>query len=494
MHLRVENLGPLREAEVDLSKRLIVLTGPNNTGKTYLAWSVYGLSQARVRSPLKVPFLDDWAQSLVSSPSHELDLETLPSGRLQELLLALAARYREQLHLCFAAERDAFRDVKIELVEGGGIRELVSAFDKPGFMSFLRLSPVPETLASSRCVLVRAVEGTSRLKLAVLDGSTGLRTIGSLGLREGESPPSQTELDSLTKEWLGGATSKELAQAEGAIREILEGGASRAFFQPCTLFPAERIAVNIFAKELALKRSKLVDDLVDEALDGREGLPLERVTERVGRYPWPIRDSLRVANDLAQLAKQGSSFADLAEELEASVLGGRVRASEQGEMLFSPSSSPERQLNMHLTASVVKSLSSLVFYFRHMAKLGDFIIVDEPELNLHPDNQRVIARVLAKAVNRGFRVMISTHSDYIIRELNNLIMLSRLSEEEQEDLGFEPEWALAPEKVGVYLFDGGTAQPVPVEETGFSVKTIDEVTNKLNADTQRLYARLEGEG
>lgn len=495
MHLRVENLGPLREAEVDLSKSLIVLTGPNNTGKTYLAWSVYGLSQARTQSPLKVPILDEWAQSMMGSSSHELDLETMPSGRLQELLLALAASYREQLHLCFAAERDAFRDVKVELVEdGGGIRDIVSAFDHPGIMSFLRLSALPETLASSRCVLVRAVEGTSRLKLAVLDGSTGLRTLGSLALREGESPPSDAELDAITQEWLGGAPSKELAQAARTIREILEAGVSRAFLQPCVLFPAERIAVNIFAKELALKRSKLVDDLVDEALEGREGLPLERVTERVGRYPWPIRDSLRVANDLAQLAKQGSSFADLAEELEASVLGGRVRASEHGEMLFSPSSSPERQLNMHLTASVVKSLSSLVFYFRHMAKLGDFIIVDEPELNLHPDNQRVIARVLAKAVNRGFRVMVSTHSDYVIRELNNLIMLSRLPEEELEALGFEPEWALAPEKVGVYLFSGGTAKSVPVEETGFSVGTIDEVTSRLNADTQKLYARLEGEG
>ncbi|WP_437597793.1 AAA family ATPase [Sorangium sp. So ce590] len=43
MRCRVENLGPLREAEVDLSKDLIVLTGPNNSGKTYLAWAVYGL-------------------------------------------------------------------------------------------------------------------------------------------------------------------------------------------------------------------------------------------------------------------------------------------------------------------------------------------------------------------------------------------------------------------------------------------------------------------
>jgi predicted ATPase len=58
-----------------------------------------------------------------------------------------------------------------------------------------------------------------------------------------------------------------------------------------------------------------------------------------------------------------------------------------------------------------------------LAQEGDFIIIDEPELNLHPDNQRKIARWLVRVVNAGFKVMITTHSDYIIREFNNLIML-----------------------------------------------------------------------
>jgi hypothetical protein len=493
MHLRVENLGPLREAEVDLSKRLIVLTGPNNTGKTYLAWSVYGLSQVR-SPPLKSAFIDGLAETLMSSPSHELDLDDVSSGGLREFIFALAATYRGRLHQCFAAERDAFRDAKIEFGANGSVRDVVSSSGVSTRLSFLPTSPAPETLASSRCVLVRAVKNFSRLKLAVLDGSTAARVFGHLREPEGEPLPSEAELDAITDDWLAGATQREQSLVERTIRETLEDVFGSAFRPHCTLFPAERIAVNIFAKELALNRSKLVDDLVDQALEGREGLPLDRITEKVGRYPWPIRDSLRVANDLALLSKRESPFVSLAEELEAAVLGGRLRTSEHGEATFSPSASPERQLSLHLTASVVKSLSSLVFYFRHLARHDDFIIVDEPELNLHPDNQRMIARLLAKAVNRGFRVMISTHSDYVLRELNNLIMLSRVPEGEREGLGFEPAWALAPEKVGVYLFDGGIAQPVPVEETGFSVKTIDEVTNKLNADTQRLYARLEGEG
>jgi recombinational DNA repair ATPase RecF len=43
MIFNVKNLGYIEEASVDLSKDLIVLTGQNNTGKTYLAYTIYEL-------------------------------------------------------------------------------------------------------------------------------------------------------------------------------------------------------------------------------------------------------------------------------------------------------------------------------------------------------------------------------------------------------------------------------------------------------------------
>jgi predicted ATPase len=60
------------------------------------------------------------------------------------------------------------------------------------------------------------------------------------------------------------------------------------------------------------------------------------------------------------------------------------------------------------------------------------LIIDEPELNLHPENQRKIARLLATLVNIGIKVFITTHSDYIIKELNLLIMMNQESKRLQE--------------------------------------------------------------
>jgi predicted ATPase len=43
MKLAVKNLGPVSYAEVDLSKDLLIFTGENNSGKTYLAYTVHAI-------------------------------------------------------------------------------------------------------------------------------------------------------------------------------------------------------------------------------------------------------------------------------------------------------------------------------------------------------------------------------------------------------------------------------------------------------------------
>lgn len=459
MFFRAQNLGPLRDAEVDLSKDLIVLAGPNNSGKTYLAWGVYGLYRSR---PTPRMNLNRWVRQLVESPEHAIDLAELFAQSGAELLESMATEYKTKLHLCFAAESVHFAGTSVSLREG----------DLHGNKSAFATSVRPLSFPSRQMEvfsLMKEAAGSTRLVWTMFD----------------QAPPR-----AITTSLLTSLTPSERESLDKELDLQVRNRLAYRLFARCTLFPAERIAVNLFAKELALMRTELVDEMVDADLDGQPGASQELVQRKAGRYPWPIRDSLKTANDLANLSREKGSFAPLADEIEAEVLGGDVVVSDTGEMLFSPRGAADARLQMHLTASVVKSLSSLVFYFRYLARQGDFLIIDEPELNLHPDNQRKITRLLAKAVHLGFKVMMSTHSDYVIRELNHLVMLSKLPEGEAQKLGYDPASALAPERLGVYLFNEQHAEPVPVGETGFSIKTIDDVVNQLNADEQRLYARL----
>jgi predicted ATPase len=231
--------------------------------------------------------------------------------------------------------------------------------------------------------------------------------------------------------------------------------------------------------------------------NGKNQALTDLLKDRINRYSEPIQDELELSERYDILRKQNSEFNYLANELESQFLKGRVHASEAGDLRFTPDDS-KKELEIHTTSSTVKSLSPLVFYLRHIAIKNDFIIIDEPELNLHPDNQRKIARFMGRLVQEGFKILVSTHSDYIVRELNNLIMLHAGTKQKPEiaqDLlqthGYNPNELLDKDQIGVYLFRlGQPVAAVPMQDTGFNVATIDEEAHKLNQTSQDIYFNL----
>ena len=44
MRIRIENLGPVKKIELDLSRKFMVFTGLNGTGKTYVSYVIYCIS------------------------------------------------------------------------------------------------------------------------------------------------------------------------------------------------------------------------------------------------------------------------------------------------------------------------------------------------------------------------------------------------------------------------------------------------------------------
>jgi ABC-type transporter Mla maintaining outer membrane lipid asymmetry ATPase subunit MlaF len=81
-------------------------------------------------------------------------------------------------------------------------------------------------------------------------------------------------------------------------------------------------------------------------------------------------------------------------------------------------------------------------------------MIDEPELNLHPKNQRAFARLVAQLVNAGVKVFITTHSDYLVKEINTLIMLNQRSDHTrrvQQQHGYQDSELLDPTRVRLYM-------------------------------------------
>jgi hypothetical protein len=467
MIFKVEKLGPVERAEVDLSKDLILLTGPNGTGKTYVAWTVYGF----LRSLQEDPFheivrvsLAPTVDRLLSSGNSVLDLAAAEREHGASILAAATRHYATQLADDFAADRRLFENSVLE-ADAGAL----------GSWTYPRVERM--TVTGGGWLLTGSWnDDSSKLRIEAARVERQEAPVAQ------KTPPITVPLEQLTKD--------EQSAIRNMLAILLTGWIEAIGYNPTPrIFPAERIATTIFWRELSLKRAELVDQVL--ALQEQPQRAVEHVRREAQRYPQPIRDSLQMAGDLDRWSRNESEFADLADYIEENLLRGKVRLSAHGELEFVPSQRPGVVLGVHIAASMVKSLSLLVFYLRHMAQTGDMIIIDEPELNLHPDNQRQIARVLARAVNRGLKVMASTHSNYLMRELSNLLMLGQDTEAMKalrQKHGYEEAELLKPERLGVYLFQGNTAEPVPVDENGFSIETIDAEIDRMNAVAQDIYA------
>jgi len=276
-------------------------------------------------------------------------------------------------------------------------------------------------------------------------------------------------------------------------KEIFLKLINRIFNFRAYIAPAERSAINLFSKELSLTKNNVFDLLLKS--NGNTNEILDLLRSRVNRYPKPIRDNLEIAEDLAHLSQRESEFGSDAEELEQGILKGKIEISPEGEVKFIPNNAPTQSLALYLTSSLVKSLANLVFYLRYLAHRGDYIIIDEPELNLHPDNQILMARFLGRLVNAGFKIIASTHSDYIIREMNTLIMLTKpdgKSADLIKEYGYAENQLLKPEQVGAYLFKENSqrSEIIEVSETGLNIETIDKVVDDLNESSEGVYFTL----
>lgn len=74
MKILVKNLGAIKQAEIDLSKKLTVFCGPNGTGKTYLAYLIYSITSLNNKSLGRI--LDkEYINQLVSNNTTKIEIE-----------------------------------------------------------------------------------------------------------------------------------------------------------------------------------------------------------------------------------------------------------------------------------------------------------------------------------------------------------------------------------------------------------------------------------
>ncbi len=435
------------------------MCGPNSTGKTYVSYILYTLFSKMLRTAdymihyIDISLREDVKSSILAGRDFEVT-EYL----VESVLNAVAASFKKKLiPSIFAISDDMantlFSDFDFEIKLNDGEFQRIVAQD----LSLIWLS------AGKR---LKVTKDTDSLKVSVV-----VTSINDESPEEARLFEDVPYIDKLICVFL--------------LRLVFgEKGYSR-------MLTVERNSVYTFSKELSLNRSFGMGDLV----------ALKSNSEQVSpeRYPMAVTDSLKIAVDLQQIQKTKGYYYDYASRLEKNLLNGDIEINENGAVEFVPASRSEtsNHLPIQMTSSIVKTMSSLIIYLKHIAEKEDLLIIDEPEMNLHPDNQRLLTRVFAELINKGLNLVVSTHSDYIIRELNNLIMANEIVKrkiklEDGEHIPYTSVQMLSRRKTEVLYFNVDkhtgmvSGKELPVSEFGFDVESIDNTIISQNKDTHNL--------
>ena len=161
----------------------------------------------------------------------------------------------------------------------------------------------------------------------------------------------------------------------------------------------------------------------------------------------------------------------------------------------------DNDLPLMNASSMVAELAPVVLYLRHVVQPGETLIIEEPESALHPAMQVELTRLLAAAVKAGIRIIITTHSEWVLEELANLVLMSELPEERREGLE-GADLALSADEVGAWFFepngsaDGGTVvKEMPLDrEMGTFPSGFGLVTHEQYNRWAEISSRVENGG
>ena len=464
-----KNIGPVKNAEMELGE-LTIIAGRNNTGKTYLAYTLYGF----------LAMWDTWPGAAAEGrepAAHGTPERSSPVKNIVEQIMERGRAVVEETPDSLASQRET---VMQDLTRSFSREALSGVFSSP-----------PE-----------AFEGAS-IRIDLHQGPPQDLPPIEVNIHEGETLSIGYDGNDLvvTADLSGTRNVHELYK-------LLQRHVTRLYLR--FLFPellsnpfvlsAERFGISLFYRELDLTKSYLVDLLqkMGDRKNTDSSFPFFLLDQTISRYALPIRRNINYTRDVIDIRKERSDLygEGLFKDIQK-FMGGYYTASNDGIEFRSTARGEHRfVIPLHRASSSARGLSDLYFFLRHTARRDHLLIIDEPESHLDTANQVFLARLLARMVRAGLKVLVTTHSDYLVKEINNLIMLSHSFDKKADvmrKLKYAEDDCIAPEQIRSYVAEKGSLTPCEIDKYGIDMPNFDETIDGINRVANELSSRLEAE-
>jgi hypothetical protein len=433
MKFQFEKYGFIDKGVVEVAD-LTLICGPNNVSKTYVSYSIYGFIR-QFRSLVDLSLLPEQINILKNEGSLNIDLSDYQQN-LPNYIESASKAFSKTLEDYFSTPDDFFDKAKVVFSYDDFCLDLSGEFQKTvkfGQSEALIFDKAPNETTLS---VAFQVTGKSKLPLRIINNIVG-----------------------------------------DAIAECLF---TDRLPQPFVI-TSERTGIVLFYIELDMSKNAILKQLSENEKHN----PIALLNSMSSRYARPIHDNIDVVRDCSSLSKRKSfiqknkqKYQPVLDTLQELLSGSFKTVG--GQIFYQPREEHKRDkviVPIYIASSAIKSLFLIDLYVNCLAEKQGLLVIDEPELNLHPDNQRKMASLLARLVNAGIKVLITTHSDYLIRELNNRIMLHNNLKNKESILKKEnmvEQDILRPEQVKAFsLTTDHVIKEVSVDRYGINMEIFD---------------------
>jgi predicted ATP-dependent endonuclease of OLD family len=480
MEFKLINLGTIRETTLNL-RPLTVLIGQNNSHKTYIAYTVYGIYKALrckvLLSEIANMFsAQDWpATSLDNCNQFAIDFNPLVEATHQNLKVLLV-QFNQLLSKFFHdSSNKLFAKTRIEL----DLDQLSIAKEIAQIINQVQTSAGQETLAKyfpeSDCYW------QDNQLIITFPPHLAPPAVVSNGCQ------SQAELRRQRVQGILGYIQSTIQHQQVY---------STLFLTPF-LLPAERNVFVTIYKQLYHTRYKALQRTLNHHQTSSYNVPdfnrtLEDLAAQYTFYPEPVEDFFDFLTDLElydnTLPRSAPAFQNLAAQIEQYIQNGsktELRKMAAHNLAIKVQVKRGLAIDLHNASSSIKQLAALILYLRYRAHQGDLLIIDEPEMNLHPEGQAKLLEILAALVNNGVYVLLTTHSPYFMNHLNNLVIANRqnpliLKKQSKKLYTKNPQAFLNKEDVGAYAMQNNQIISLADADYGFRWDTLSDVSQVLH--------------